>query len=396
MSMTASGGVPRRLKVRSPETLRGMVVPIRAGRSVVGRAADAGMRIDHPDVSRTHAAIEHQAGRTIVEDLGSTNGTTVNGIVVDRPRQLHHGDVLRFGSVAAVFEELRTPNAPTGAHRSTSAGATAKTAGDAEREPAVGGPARPPSQRMTRQRAMLIGLAVAAALAVVVPLGLGTMPAWSQIPALFGACALIAVVAFAFPMSLRKRFAPLVATFVSAVGLLSLFIRPAEDDVVSASRSTDAQYLAELVVREPFTEELPDPLIAEGFDSVEIADSSAALKLSAAELEVASGPGELGNLDSFFAHVEVYPSPEDAADRAAASMDRLTELHETGIERQSPQSFCVYSDDQNFWTCAGQRGYFYAEVTVSPAANAFLPYATDSVDALLRHGDRITRLATNL
>jgi hypothetical protein len=35
-------------------------------------------------------------------------------------------------------------------------------------------------------------------------------------------------------------------------------------------------------------------------------------------------------------------------------------------------------------------------VTVSPAANAFLPYATDSVDALLRHGDRITRLATNL
>jgi hypothetical protein len=89
---------------------------------------------------------------------------------------------------------------------------------------------------------------------------------------------------------------------------------------------------------------------------------------------VASGPGQLGNLDSFFAHVdtEVYPSPDDAAERAAASMDLLTELHQTGLERQSPQSFCVYSDVQNFWTCAGQRGFVYAEVTVSPGANAYL------------------------
>jgi hypothetical protein len=121
---------------------------------------------------------------------------------------------------------------------------------------------------MTRQRAVLIGLAVAAALALVIALGLGTMKGWLQIPALFTACALIAVVAVAFPVSLRKRFAPLVATFVSAAGLLSLFVRPAEDEVVAAGRRTDAQYLAELVVEGPLTEELPDPLIAEGLAPV--------------------------------------------------------------------------------------------------------------------------------
>jgi hypothetical protein len=246
---------------------------------------------------------------------------------------------------------------------------------------------------MTRHRAVLLGLVIAAALALVVPLGLGVMSGWSQPLALFAACALVAAAVTALPPSSRKRLAPLVGAFVAAAGVLPLFVRPAEDKDTPTQPRADVQYLAELVVDGPFTEELPDPLTVEGLAPVNIGDASAARKLSAAELEVASGPGDLGVLDGFFAHIEVYTSPEDAADRAAASMDLLTELHETGIERQTPQSFCVYGD--GFWTCAGQRGYVYAEVTVSPSANAFLPYATDSVDALLRYGDRMTRLATN-
>jgi Protein of unknown function (DUF3662)/FHA domain len=52
------------------------------GRVVVGRAADADFRIDNPDVSRRHAALYWSNGKIVIEDLGSTNGTMVNGYPV--------------------------------------------------------------------------------------------------------------------------------------------------------------------------------------------------------------------------------------------------------------------------------------------------------------------------
>ena len=52
------------------------------GRVIVGRAHDADFRIDNPDVSRRHAAIYWHDGTIMLEDLGSTNGTMVNGYPV--------------------------------------------------------------------------------------------------------------------------------------------------------------------------------------------------------------------------------------------------------------------------------------------------------------------------
>jgi hypothetical protein len=52
------------------------------GRVIVGRAPDADFRIDNPDVSRRHAAISWSNGNVVLEDLGSTNGTMVNGYPV--------------------------------------------------------------------------------------------------------------------------------------------------------------------------------------------------------------------------------------------------------------------------------------------------------------------------
>ena len=52
------------------------------GRVVVGRARDADFCIDNPDVSRRHAAITWSNGKLLLEDLGSTNGTMVNGYPV--------------------------------------------------------------------------------------------------------------------------------------------------------------------------------------------------------------------------------------------------------------------------------------------------------------------------
>jgi hypothetical protein len=49
------------------------------GRVIIGRAQDADFRIDNPDVSRRHAVIFWSNGQVMLEDLGSTNGTMVNG-----------------------------------------------------------------------------------------------------------------------------------------------------------------------------------------------------------------------------------------------------------------------------------------------------------------------------
>ncbi|WP_025321328.1 FHA domain-containing protein [Deferrisoma camini] len=53
------------------------------GAVVLGRGADADVRIDNPAVSRSHCRLVRQGGRVRVEDLGSRNGTFVNGVRVE-------------------------------------------------------------------------------------------------------------------------------------------------------------------------------------------------------------------------------------------------------------------------------------------------------------------------
>jgi pSer/pThr/pTyr-binding forkhead associated (FHA) protein len=73
---------------------------------VVGRDAEADIRIDEPLVSRAHARIEERGGAVYVVDLGSTNLTRVNGEVVAE-RQLHPGDELQFARARCVFDEAK-------------------------------------------------------------------------------------------------------------------------------------------------------------------------------------------------------------------------------------------------------------------------------------------------
>jgi pSer/pThr/pTyr-binding forkhead associated (FHA) protein len=62
------------------------------GRVILGRGREADFRVDDPNVSRKHAAVYWSDGRLMLEDLGSTNGTAVNGYPVTttilRPRDV--------------------------------------------------------------------------------------------------------------------------------------------------------------------------------------------------------------------------------------------------------------------------------------------------------------------
>jgi len=67
---------------------------------LVGRDADCDIRVDDPRVSRRHARLLIARGELGVEDLGSANGTRVNGRGVRRRHRLASGDVLTLGDVS--------------------------------------------------------------------------------------------------------------------------------------------------------------------------------------------------------------------------------------------------------------------------------------------------------
>ena len=71
---------------------------------VVGRDADADIRVDEPLVSRAHARIEPRGAGYAVLDLGSTNKTRVNGDVIAE-RDLAHGDEIRFARARCQYLE---------------------------------------------------------------------------------------------------------------------------------------------------------------------------------------------------------------------------------------------------------------------------------------------------
>ncbi len=73
------------------------------GRVIVGRSRDVDFRIDNADVSRRHAAFFWSEGNVMVKDLGSTNGTMVNGYPVDTSI-VHPGDVVLVGDCFITVE----------------------------------------------------------------------------------------------------------------------------------------------------------------------------------------------------------------------------------------------------------------------------------------------------
>ena len=71
---------------------------------VIGRSADNAIVFDDPNVSRRHAEISAVGGGWVVKDLGSTNGTKVNGTIIAGERALRDGDIVSFASHSIRYE----------------------------------------------------------------------------------------------------------------------------------------------------------------------------------------------------------------------------------------------------------------------------------------------------
>jgi pSer/pThr/pTyr-binding forkhead associated (FHA) protein len=70
---------------------------------VLGRSGEASILIDEAGVSRHHARITIDAHTATLRDLGSKNGTIVNGSAVEGPVRLTDGAIILLGATALTF-----------------------------------------------------------------------------------------------------------------------------------------------------------------------------------------------------------------------------------------------------------------------------------------------------
>lgn len=75
----------------------GTVFPLEGDQLTIGRDSTNGVAINDPEVSRRHSRLLFQGGKYVLEDLGSTNGTFVNGQRLSGPHVLKAGDVVALG-----------------------------------------------------------------------------------------------------------------------------------------------------------------------------------------------------------------------------------------------------------------------------------------------------------
>ena len=86
----------------------GAVFNLGGDQLTVGRDSTNDVVINDAEISRRHARLTFQGGKYILEDLGSTNGTFVNGQRLAGPRVLKAGEVVSFGEQIVLVYEAST------------------------------------------------------------------------------------------------------------------------------------------------------------------------------------------------------------------------------------------------------------------------------------------------
>jgi hypothetical protein len=101
----AARALGRLVVLKSPILDAGEVVTLDSHALRVGRATDNDLSVDGDEYASTHhARFEPRRDGVYVEDVGSTNGTFVNGIRLTRERRLAPGDVVRIGETDLRFD----------------------------------------------------------------------------------------------------------------------------------------------------------------------------------------------------------------------------------------------------------------------------------------------------
>jgi len=141
----------------------------------IGRDSTNEITINDAEVSRRHARLTFQGGKYVLEDLGSTNGTFVNGQRLAGPRVLKAGEVVSFGEQIVLVFEVTTndPGATMVSPRAAAVPSTSRPASPpppppadyvgsvpASPAPAASAPVSEPAPKRMNILPVVIGVAV--------------------------------------------------------------------------------------------------------------------------------------------------------------------------------------------------------------------------------------------
>lgn len=70
---------------------------------LIGRLPDNHLALNHSSVSRRHARISITRAGMVIEDMGSQNGTTINGGMINGEKPVRPGDIIRIGHVPMYY-----------------------------------------------------------------------------------------------------------------------------------------------------------------------------------------------------------------------------------------------------------------------------------------------------
>ncbi len=143
----------------------GVTFPLDGDQLTIGRDSTNGVAINDAEVSRKHARLMFQGGKYVLEDLGSTNGTFVNGQRLAGPVVLKPGDVISLGEqIVLMYDAIATdPGATVAVSRKAMQSAPpvqSTSTGYAPPPPAVSSYAPPPVAKKTNMVPIFIAVGV--------------------------------------------------------------------------------------------------------------------------------------------------------------------------------------------------------------------------------------------
>ena len=86
----------------------GQAFGLHPGEQIIGREEGSEIRLEDSAVSHNHAVLRVHGEQVTIEDLRSTNGTKVNGVIIERQTSLTPGDQIDVGGVTLILEQRQT------------------------------------------------------------------------------------------------------------------------------------------------------------------------------------------------------------------------------------------------------------------------------------------------
>ncbi len=105
---------------------QGAEIPLKKSKFVIGRASECTLRAGSEAISRQHCAVLRREKGFTIRDLGSRNGTFVNGKRIESETELTDGDQVRVGPLEFVFVGSNEPADSSSAGKTPSEGAREK------------------------------------------------------------------------------------------------------------------------------------------------------------------------------------------------------------------------------------------------------------------------------